>query len=201
MVMARFRSRRRWLPKDAVISASPRFPRRANCATPAFAPASICSADFFPEQAREILALEVTPFIFDVSIVAPLNAAAKELGRQNVAGPSEDRHRRDAPRASCPRNSRAPSRNCASPLRSSSKARARCSRTPPIPPAALPIRNCASSMMRSRLSPRPACVPRWCMRPIPPRWCCGPIRISIWCARASRSMDCLRCLRCARKLT
>lgn len=39
---------------------------------------------FFPEQAREILALEVTPFIFDVSIVAPLNAAAKELGRQNV---------------------------------------------------------------------------------------------------------------------
>jgi alanine racemase len=40
---------------------------------------------FFPEQAREILALEVTPFIFDVSIVAPLNAAAKELGRQNVA--------------------------------------------------------------------------------------------------------------------
>jgi|HubBroStandDraft_5_1064220.scaffolds.fasta_scaffold60627_3 alanine racemase len=40
---------------------------------------------FFPEQAREILALEVTPFIFDLSIVAPLNAAAKELGRQNVA--------------------------------------------------------------------------------------------------------------------
>lgn len=40
---------------------------------------------FFPEQAREILALDVTPFIFDVSIVAPLNAAAIELGRQNVA--------------------------------------------------------------------------------------------------------------------
>jgi len=40
---------------------------------------------FFPEQAREILALDVTPFIFDVSIVAPLNAAAKELGRQNLA--------------------------------------------------------------------------------------------------------------------
>jgi alanine racemase len=40
---------------------------------------------FFPEQAREILALEVTPFIFDLSIVAPLNAAAKELGRQNIA--------------------------------------------------------------------------------------------------------------------
>ena len=40
---------------------------------------------FFPEQAREILALEVTPFIFDVSIVAPLNAAAKELGRRDVA--------------------------------------------------------------------------------------------------------------------
>ena len=39
---------------------------------------------FFPEQAREILALEVTPFVFDVSIVAPLNAAAKELGRNNV---------------------------------------------------------------------------------------------------------------------
>jgi alanine racemase len=40
---------------------------------------------FFPEQAREILALELTPFIFDVSIVAPLNAAAKELGKSNVA--------------------------------------------------------------------------------------------------------------------
>ncbi len=39
---------------------------------------------FFPEQAREILALEVTPFVFDVSIVAPLNAAAKELGRREV---------------------------------------------------------------------------------------------------------------------
>ena len=40
---------------------------------------------FFPEQAREVLALEVTPFIFDVSIIAPLNAAAKELGRRDVA--------------------------------------------------------------------------------------------------------------------
>ena len=40
---------------------------------------------FFPEQAREILALDVTPFVFDVSIVAPLNAAAKELGRRDVA--------------------------------------------------------------------------------------------------------------------
>ncbi|HVN30180.1 MAG TPA: alanine racemase [Candidatus Binataceae bacterium] len=40
---------------------------------------------FFPEQAKEILALEVTPFIFDVSIVAPLNAAAKELGKRDVA--------------------------------------------------------------------------------------------------------------------
>jgi len=40
---------------------------------------------FFPEQAREILALEVTPFIFDVSIIAPLNAAAKELGKSDVA--------------------------------------------------------------------------------------------------------------------
>jgi alanine racemase len=40
---------------------------------------------FFPEQAREILALEVTPFIFDVAIVAPLNDAARELGRREVA--------------------------------------------------------------------------------------------------------------------
>jgi alanine racemase len=40
---------------------------------------------FFPEQAREILGLEVTPFIFDVAIVAPLNAAAKELGKTDVA--------------------------------------------------------------------------------------------------------------------
>jgi alanine racemase len=40
---------------------------------------------FFPEQAREILALDVTPFIFDVSIIAPLNAAAKDLGKTDVA--------------------------------------------------------------------------------------------------------------------
>ena len=40
---------------------------------------------FFPEQAREILTLEVTPFIFDVSIIAPLNTAAKELGKSDVA--------------------------------------------------------------------------------------------------------------------
>ena len=85
MVTARFRSRGRWPPKDAVTSASRRFPRRASCATRAFALASICLGGFFPEQAREILALDVTPFIFDVSIVAPLNAAANELGRQNVA--------------------------------------------------------------------------------------------------------------------
>ncbi len=36
---------------------------------------------FFPEQAREIVALEVTPFVFDLSIVAALNTAAKESGR------------------------------------------------------------------------------------------------------------------------
>jgi len=40
---------------------------------------------FFPEQAREILALEVTPFIFDTSIIAPLNGAAKDLGKTDVA--------------------------------------------------------------------------------------------------------------------
>ena len=40
---------------------------------------------FFPEYAVELLALEVTPFIYDVSIIAPLNAAAKEVGKSNVA--------------------------------------------------------------------------------------------------------------------
>jgi len=38
---------------------------------------------FFAEQAREVVALDITPFIFDASIVAPLQAAAKELGRKD----------------------------------------------------------------------------------------------------------------------
>ncbi|HXN85118.1 MAG TPA: alanine racemase [Candidatus Binataceae bacterium] len=38
---------------------------------------------FFAEQARKVIELDITPFIFDVSLVAPLQAAAKELGRKD----------------------------------------------------------------------------------------------------------------------
>ena len=38
---------------------------------------------FFTEQAAEIIGLEITPFIFDVSLIAPMNAAAKELGKRD----------------------------------------------------------------------------------------------------------------------
>lgn len=38
---------------------------------------------FFPEQAKGIVALDLTPFIFDLSVVAPLDAAAGELGRRD----------------------------------------------------------------------------------------------------------------------
>ncbi len=38
---------------------------------------------FFAEQAKEIVELDLTPFVFDVSIVAPLQTAAKELGRRD----------------------------------------------------------------------------------------------------------------------
>jgi alanine racemase len=40
---------------------------------------------FFAEQAREVIELDITPFIFDVSLVAPLQTAAKELGRKDFA--------------------------------------------------------------------------------------------------------------------
>ncbi len=38
---------------------------------------------FFAEQAREIAALELTPFVFDVPLIAPLAQAAKALGRED----------------------------------------------------------------------------------------------------------------------
>lgn len=39
---------------------------------------------FFHEQALEIIELGVTPFVFDVALIAPLNAAAHALGRSPV---------------------------------------------------------------------------------------------------------------------
>jgi len=39
---------------------------------------------FLPEQAREIIDLGVTPFVFDVALIAPLNAAAHTLERLPV---------------------------------------------------------------------------------------------------------------------
>jgi alanine racemase len=46
--------------------------------------ARIClQAGFFVEQVREIVALDITPFVFDPSLIAPLNAAAQALGRRD----------------------------------------------------------------------------------------------------------------------
>jgi alanine racemase len=38
---------------------------------------------FFPEQADEIVALDLTPFIFDLSAVEPLDRAARDAGRRD----------------------------------------------------------------------------------------------------------------------
>jgi alanine racemase len=38
---------------------------------------------FFPEQASEIVALDLTPFVFDLSIIVPLDQAAREAGRHD----------------------------------------------------------------------------------------------------------------------
>ena len=38
---------------------------------------------FFPEQAAEIVALDLTPFVYDLSIVAALETAAREAGRED----------------------------------------------------------------------------------------------------------------------
>ena len=155
---------------------------------------------FFPEQAREILALEVTPVhlrCLDCRAAQCRGEGARHSS--DVAGPSENRYRRDAARRVA-LGTRARDRGVARrDLAPASKARARCSRTPPIPTSNITDRNCASSSMRSRRSAPPACVPRWCMPTTRPRWCCGPTRISIWYARASRFMACLRCWRCAKK--
>jgi alanine racemase len=46
--------------------------------------ARIClQAGFFAEQAQEIVALGITPFVFDPQLVAPLNAAARSIGRRD----------------------------------------------------------------------------------------------------------------------
>lgn len=37
---------------------------------------------FFPEQACQIASLDLTPFVFDVSLIAPLAQAAKAIGRK-----------------------------------------------------------------------------------------------------------------------
>jgi alanine racemase len=37
---------------------------------------------FFADQAAEVIGLDITPFIFDVSLIAPMNSAAKELGKR-----------------------------------------------------------------------------------------------------------------------
>jgi alanine racemase len=39
---------------------------------------------FFPEQARDIVALEVVPLVSDAALIAPLDAAAKALDRKHV---------------------------------------------------------------------------------------------------------------------
>lgn len=38
---------------------------------------------FFPEQAGEIVALDLTPFVFDLSAVEPLDRAARDAGRRD----------------------------------------------------------------------------------------------------------------------
>src|SRR5207244_7262324 len=38
---------------------------------------------FFPEYARTIVDLDLTPFVFDVSLIPPLDAAARSLGRRD----------------------------------------------------------------------------------------------------------------------
>jgi alanine racemase len=40
---------------------------------------------FFAEQAHDIVALDVAPLVFDVSLIAPLNAAAKAADRKRLA--------------------------------------------------------------------------------------------------------------------
>ncbi|HUA33881.1 MAG TPA: alanine racemase [Candidatus Binataceae bacterium] len=42
----------------------------------------IClQAGFFAEQAREVVALDITPFVFDPGLIEPLNSAARAMGR------------------------------------------------------------------------------------------------------------------------
>ncbi len=40
---------------------------------------------FFAEQAAEIVALDLTPFVFDAALIAPMEAAAKAAGRRDFA--------------------------------------------------------------------------------------------------------------------
>ena len=154
---------------------------------------------FFPEQAREILALEVTPFIFDVSIVAPLNAAAKELGRHEVAVhlkidsgatrlgvlPWElARAIEELRRATLLKLEGACTlfANAADP-------------TSDITDRQLRVFTDALATLETA-GMRLKCA----MPTTPRRWCCGRIRISTWYAQASRSMGFRRCPRCANKI-
>ncbi len=53
-------------------------------------------AGFFAEQVAEIVALDLTPFVFDASMIALLDGAAASAGRKDFPDSHQDRQRRDA---------------------------------------------------------------------------------------------------------
>ena len=155
---------------------------------------------FFAEQAREILALDVTPFdLRSLACSRRSNAAAR-----NSAGPACAVHLKidtGATRlgilpAELARRARAAARRHRAEARRRMHAvRERRRSRQPVTDQQLRVFVDALATLRTA-GMRPAGA---CMRTTRPRWCCAPTRISIWCARASRFMDCRRCSRCARK--
>ena len=74
---------------------------------------------FFAEQAETIVALNLIPSIFDLSLIEPLDRAAERAGQDAAfRRPSEARHRRDPARYPAERNCRARSNCCARASRS-----------------------------------------------------------------------------------
>jgi alanine racemase len=153
---------------------------------------------FFPEQAKEILALEVTPFIFDVSIVAPLNAAAKELGKSDVAV-----HLKIDTGAT--RLGVLPSElaRAIEELRAATALRLEGACTL-FANAADPTSDITDKQLRVFLDALATLTTAGLRAEIVhadirPRWCCVPTRISISFGPASQSTDCRPCLPCVRR--
>ena len=133
---------------------------------------------FFAEQAPEIVALDLTAAIFDLSLIEPLERAASVAGRAGFARPSGNRYRRDAarhPAGGFGASGRAAASRAVAQARRRVHAARQCRRSRRV---RSPIGNCRLSRRARDAQSRGLRCCRCATSPIRPRWCCAPTPIS-----------------------